>query len=281
MRWTPGGTDEIEDRRGRGGGRTGRGVGLGGLLLLGLLSFVFKADLISPFLGGSASPGESAGAGAPDTARMGREEQISKFASATFLNIQDTWEGLLPEQGRRYQRTRLVFFWDGTESACGFAESATGPFYCPSDQKVYIDLGFYEELKQRFGAPGDFAQAYVLAHEVGHHIQNLLGIDKRVRQLQEQNSQDANPLSVRMELQADCFAGVWAFSAAKNGLLETGDIEEGLNAASAIGDDRIQRMAGRGVQPESFTHGSSTQRVEWFRRGLSTGRPADCNTFGQ
>jgi hypothetical protein len=256
-------------------------LGLGGLIVLGILSFVFKTDLISPFMGGSGALGGAETGGVPDEARKGREEQISQFASSVFRDVQETWIRVLAGEGGQYQRTKLVFFWDGTRSACGFAESATGPFYCPGDQKVYIDLGFYDELKQRFGAPGDFAQAYVLAHEVGHHVQNLLGTDRRVRQMQQSNPEAANALSVKLELQADCFAGVWGFNAARSGMLEAGDVEEGLNAASAIGDDRIQKMAGRGVQPESFTHGSSAQRVEWFKRGLSSGRVADCNTFGQ
>jgi predicted metalloprotease len=193
--------------------------------------------------------------------------------------VQDTWSGIFSSDGKQYERSTLVLFWDGTRSACGFAESATGPFYCPGDRKVFIDLGFYDELKQRFGAPGDFAQAYVLAHEVGHHVQNLLGIEQKVRRLQQTNPDAANGLSVKMELQADCFAGVWAYNSAQRGNLEDGDIEEGLNAAAAIGDDRIQRMSGRGIQPDSFTHGSSAQRIEWFKRGLSAGRIADCNTF--
>jgi hypothetical protein len=266
---------------GGGGGGGGMKLGLGGLIVLGLLSFVFKTDLISPFLGGGGIGGGVESSSAPDPARLAREEQISQFATAIFKDVQDTWQAVLAGQENQYQRTKIVFFWDGTRSACGFAESATGPFYCPGDQKVYIDLGFYDELKQRFGAPGDFAQAYVLAHEVGHHLQNLMGTERKVRQLQQSNPDQANALSVRMELQADCYAGVWGFNAARKGMLEAGDVEEGLNAASAIGDDRIQSMAGRGVQPESFTHGSSAQRVEWFKRGMANGRVADCNTFGQ
>lgn len=282
MRWTPGGGEDVEDRRGMGGGGGGGiKLGLGGLIVLGILSFVFKTDLISPFLGGGGIGGGVESGGARDDARKAREEQTSQFAAAVFKDVQDTWETVLSGEGGQYQRTKMVLFWDGTKSACGFAESATGPFYCPGDQKVYIDLGFYDELKQRFGAPGDFAQAYVLAHEVGHHLQNLLGTERKVRQLQRSNPDEANALSVRMELQADCYAGVWGFHAARKGMLEEGDVEEGLNAASAIGDDRIQKMAGRGVQPESFTHGSSAQRVEWFKRGMSTGRVADCQTFGR
>jgi predicted metalloprotease len=279
MRWTPGGSDEVEDRRGMGGGGGGLKVGLGGLILLGILSFVFKTDLISPFLGNSPLSSDSASSGVPDEARKQREEQVSQLAASVFKDVQDSWEQVLQGQNPAYQRTTMVFFWDATQSACGLAESATGPFYCPGDRKVYIDLGFYDELKQRFGAPGDFARAYVLAHEVGHHVQNLLGTERKVRQLQQSNPDAANVLSVKMELQADCYAGIWGFHAARKGFLDPGDVEQGLNAASAIGDDRIQKMAGRGVQPDSFTHGSSAQRVEWFQRGLTTGSVSACNTF--
>ncbi len=279
MRWTPGGSEDVEDRRGQGGGGGGLKIGLGGILVLGVLSLIFKTDLVSPFLGGVGAPGRVASSGAPDEARKAREESISQFATAVFKDVQETWTQVLPEEGVRYERSKLVLFWDGTESACGFAESATGPFYCPGDRKVYIDLGFYDELKRRFAAPGDFAQAYVLAHEVGHHVQDLLGTDRKVRQLQKAHPDQANDLSVRMELQADCYAGVWGFHAGKKGTLDSGDVEEGLNAASAIGDDRIQKMAGRSVQPETFTHGSSAQRVGWFKRGLAAGKMSDCNTF--
>ena len=281
MRISPGGGGDVEDRRGTGGRGGGLKIGLGGLVLLGILSFVFKTDLISPFLGGGGLTGSGVSEGVPDESRKAREAEISQFAASVFANVQDTWTQVLPASGVQYLRTTLVFFWDGTQSACGFAESATGPFYCPGDQKVYIDLGFYDELKQRFAARGDFAQAYVLAHELGHHIQNLLGTDRRVRQLQRSSPESANALSVKMELQADCYAGVWGFHASKNGILEEGDVEEGLAAAAAIGDDRIQKMAGRSVQPESFTHGSSAQRVEWFRRGLTTGKLTSCDTFSQ
>ncbi|MEO8200040.1 MAG: neutral zinc metallopeptidase, partial [Gemmatimonadota bacterium] len=179
----------------------------------------------------------------------------------------------------QYRDTKLVLFTDATTSACGNAQSASGPFYCPGDEAVYIDLGFYSELKERFGAAGDFAQAYVVAHEIGHHIQRLLGIEEKVRAAQQQNPDNANEWSVRLELQADCFAGIWGHSTAERKLLDAGDVEEGLNAASAIGDDRIQRMSGQSVSPESFTHGSSAQRVEWFRRGLDDGRIASCDTY--
>jgi uncharacterized protein len=194
-------------------------------------------------------------------------------------DAQQTWSRLLPATGVNYRDAKLVLFRDYVESACGFAESATGPFYCPADEKAYIDLSFFDELQQRFGAPGDFAQAYVLAHEIGHHVQNLLGIDDKVRRAQRLNQGSANALSVRTELQADCFAGVWGHSTAQRDILESGDVEEGLSAASAIGDDRLQRMGRGHVSPESFTHGSSRQRVEWFRRGLTTGDLSACDTF--
>jgi hypothetical protein len=181
--------------------------------------------------------------------------------------------------GQQYQAPRLVLFRDLVQSACGMAQSASGPFYCPLDQKVYIDLGFFNELRTRFGAGGDFAQAYVLTHEIGHHIQTLLGTSQRVREMQERRPDVANEYSVRLELQADCYAGVWGASTSQRGILERGDVEEGLNAAAAIGDDRLQQMSGRGVQPESFTHGSSAQRVAWFRRGLESGDPRTCDSF--
>lgn len=201
-----------------------------------------------------------------------------------MADAQQTWEQQL---GSRYQATRVVLFRDAIRSACGFAESASGPFYCPSDQKVYLDLGFFEELRRRFGATGDFAQAYVITHELGHHVQNVLGIDRRVRAAEQRDPSQANALSVRLELQADCLAGVWGYAASQAGRaqqgkveLEAGDAEEGLRAASAIGDDRIQRMSTGRVFPEQFTHGSSEQRMTWFSRGLTTGRVQSCNTFG-
>jgi uncharacterized protein len=189
------------------------------------------------------------------------------------------WKRILPPKGVPYQDAKLVLFRDAVNSGCGYAQSATGPFYCPSDEKVYIDLGFYDELKNRFGADGDFAQAYVLAHEIGHHVQHLLGIDGQVRQAQRANPAARNELSVRMELQADCLAGVWGHSTKDRDILEQGDLEKALKAAAAIGDDRIQRMSTGYVSPESFTHGSSQQRMDWFQRGFSIGDIAACNTF--
>jgi predicted metalloprotease len=200
-----------------------------------------------------------------------------QFVTEVFNDVQKTWEQTLPN----YRHAKLVLFRDQTESSCGTAETATGPFYCPGDEKVYIDLGFYDELKQRFGAPGQFAQAYVLAHEVGHHVQKILGIEAKMRQAQQANPSLANQLSVALELQADCFAGVWGHSTEQRNVLETGDVESGLAAAAAVGDDRLQRMAGQRVSPERFTHGSSAQRVQWFKTGLQAGSVDSCNTFGQ
>jgi hypothetical protein len=205
---------------------------------------------------------------------------LVRFVSFVLDDNQNTWKQLLPSStGVPYHDAKLVLFRDGVSSACGFAESATGPFYCPRDQKVYIDLGFYDELRNRFGASGDFAQAYVLAHEIGHHVQNLLGIDRQVRQAQRTSPDAKNELSVLLELQADCLAGVWGHSTQDRNILEPGDVEKALNAAAAIGDDRLQRMATGHVSPESFTHGSSQQRQEWFQRGFTSGNPDACNTF--
>jgi predicted metalloprotease len=209
------------------------------------------------------------------------EEELVDFVSAVLDSVQVAWTGLLPRVGRPYEAANLVLFRGAIESACGFAQSATGPFYCPADRKVYIDLSFYDDLRTRFGAPGDFAQAYVLAHEIGHHVQTLLGIDRRVRELQQAQPRLRNQYSVAMELQADCLAGVWGHTAARKGMLERGDIEEGLQAAAAIGDDRIQRQTTGYVTPDSFTHGSSEQRMFWLRRGLETGDPDACDTFSQ
>ena len=208
------------------------------------------------------------------------EANLVQFVSFVLDDAQKTWERLLPQQGGvPYRHAKLVLFRDATDSSCGLAQSATGPFYCPADEKVYVDLGFYDELKNRFGAPGEFAQAYVLAHEIGHHVQKLLGISDKVHSLQQGNPSQANPLSVRLELQADCFAGVWANSTAQRNLIEQEDVEAGIRAAGAVGDDRMQRMARGYVSPESFTHGSSAQRAEWFQRGPAGGDLAQCNTF--
>lgn len=284
MRWTPGGTSrDIEDRRGFGGGRFrgGRGVGLGGVVVLLILSVIFKQDFLSLVGGGGLTDGGAAppGAEAPPADETPEERRMVQFVSFVLDSTQSFWERTFAAKGVEYRRARLVLFRDADQSACGYAQAAVGPFYCPGDQKVYIDLGFFDELDQRFGAPGDFAQAYVLAHEIGHHVQTLLGIEDKVRRAQQADPDNANRVQVRMELQADCLAGVWGHAAAGMGLLVEGDVEEGLGAAAAVGDDRIQKAARGSVNPEAFTHGSSAQRVEWFQRGYRSGRMEDCDTF--
>src|SRR5260221_7409171 len=283
MRWTPGGSsDDVEDHRddsGGGGFRPGGiHLGLGGIVVLFILSLIFKRDFLSLVSNGSMDTGGTT-VSQPDPARDAQEKPLVDFVTFVLNDTQNTWSQVLPQQGVPYRHAKLVLFRDAYDSACGTAQSATGPFYCPEDEKVYIDLGFYNELKQRFGAPGQFAQAYVLAHEVGHHVQKLVGIEAKVRQLQEQNPRQQNALSVRMELQADCLAGVWAHSTQERGLLGSGDVESALGAAAAVGDDRLQKMATGHVSPESFTHGSSAQRMNWFRKGLDNGSIAACNTF--
>ena len=279
MRWTPGGrSDDIEDRRDEGGGGIGGvHIGIGGFVILLILSVVFKRDFFSLLSNTGVSTGQTVSQ--PDTQRDAREEPLVQFISFVLDDTQKTWAGILQARGIPYRHARLVLFRDATSSGCGTAQSATGPFYCPADEKVYIDLGFYDELQRRFGAPGQFAQAYVLAHELGHHVQNLLGIERKVRNLQGQNPGAGNALSVGMELQADCFAGIWAKSTQQRNLLEAGDVESALGAAAAVGDDRLQRMSRGQVSPDSFTHGSSAQRTEWFQRGMSGGTIEGCNTF--
>jgi predicted metalloprotease len=278
MRWTPGHQSaNVEDRRA--GGRFIRGaggMGIGTFVILLVLSLIFKRDLFQLVGAGGVVPGGEVAEG-PPAETTPEEERLKSFVSFVLDDAQQTWTEALPRYGAQYRPAKLVLFRDAIQSACGFAESATGPFYCPADEKVYIDLGFYQELRDRFGAPGDFAQAYVLAHEIGHHVQNLLGTEAQVRRGRSSRPDLANQLSVRLELQADCYAGVWAHAARDS--LEQGDVEEGLNAAAAVGDDRIQRMGGGAVAPEAFTHGSSAQRVQWFRTGMEAGRPDACDTF--
>jgi predicted metalloprotease len=272
MKWTPGGrSGNLEDRRGRGGGA----LGIGGGLLLLVLSLIFGPDIISD--GDINTTTESSGEVA--LADSAREEPVVQFVSFVLDDVQQTWAAAFAQSGSSYRPAKLVLFRDGTVSGCGAAQSAMGPFYCPLDEKVYLDLGFFTALDRRFGAPGDFAQAYVIAHELGHHVQHLLGMDTRVREFQRSSPEIANQLSVRLELQADCYAGVWAHSAADRAKLETGDIEEGLGAASAVGDDRIQGRTTGSVNVDSFTHGSAQQRAEWFNRGFESGRSAACDTF--
>ncbi len=280
MRWKRGPRSRnIEDRRGlrrsRIRGPAG-GLGLGGILLLLILSFVFKQDFFSLLGGGSGSGPMLSSQPVQSSAS---EEELVDFVSFVLDDAQTMWTQLFATQGATYQDATLVLFRDAVQSACGFARSASGPFYCPGDHKIYVDLGFYEELRTRFGAPGDFAQAYVLAHEIGHHVQRLAGTDGQVRSAQRSRPDLANQLSVAMELQADCYAGVWANTAAQRNLLDPGDVDEGLRAAGSVGDDRIQRMSGRSVNPDAFTHGSSEQRISWFRRGLRSGQVDVCDTF--
>ena len=254
------------------------GLGVGGIVVLLLLSWATGVDFTSLGTGGGAPPPEMVGTSGEVKATP-EEERLVDMVDVVVGDAQGMWRQQL---GSRYQETRAVLFRNAIQSACGFAQSASGPFYCPADRKVYLDLEFFNELHRQFGAPGDFAQAYVLAHEIGHHVQTVTGIESQVRSRQASNASERNALSVRMELQADCFAGVWGHHANRAGgevQLDPGDVEEGLRAAAAIGDDRLQRMAGRSISPESFTHGSSEQRVAWFRRGLESGDPDSCNTF--
>jgi len=281
MRWTPGGvSSDIEDRRGAGGFRFGRGptIGCGGAIILLVLSLLTGKNFFALFddTGGGGQPSTTTAAPADQTPE---EEQRVKFVSFVLDDAQNTWAKILEQEGIQYQRAKLVLFRDLTQSECGVGQAASGPFYCPLDGKVYIDLAFFDELERRFEAQGDFAQAYVLAHEIGHHVQNVLGTSSRVQEAMQRDRASANEYSVRLELQADCYAGIWGHSTAQRKILEQGDVEEGMGAASAVGDDRLQRMSGRGVNPDSFTHGSSQQRVEWFERGLRSGRVRDCETF--
>jgi predicted metalloprotease len=293
MRWTPGGSsDDIEDRRdddSGGGGGFGVGgfggmhLGIGGTLVLLVLSLIFGRNFFTLFSGGGAAPTERV---ADRPARTPSSDREAEFVKFVLNDVQSTWDRLLPAQtGSPYRHAKLVLFRDATDSGCGTAQTAIGPFYCPVDEKVYLDLGFFDELSEKFGAPGEFAQAYVIAHEIGHHVQKILGIEGKVRRLQRSEPEERNPLSVRLELQADCLAGVWGKSAghekAPDGgtVVDMSDIPAGLQAAAAVGDDRLQRMGSGHVSPESFTHGSSAQRTQWFRTGLDQGTVNACNTF--
>jgi uncharacterized protein len=297
-------SSNIEDRRGMGGGggmrfpgglgggmggggmRRGGGMGIFGILiLLGVcwLLGINPLALLSGDLGSGGGyveeqPTQSAGGG---NFSSPQEEELKDCVAVVLAETEDTWNTILPQIGEQYREPKLVLFSGGAQSGCGFAQSAVGPFYCPADEKVYLDLSFFEELSRRLGAPGDFAQAYVIAHEVGHHVQTVLGIENQVRQARANMSEsEGNALSVQVELQADCFAGVWAHDAhQKSGLLEPGDIEEALGAASAVGDDTLQRQSTGHVVPDSFTHGSSAQRTRWFETGYRNGNIEDCDTF--
>ncbi len=299
MRWRSGRrSSNIEDRRGTSarvgfpGGlrfptgrrrvRVGRRGGVGGLgliiIVVAALYFGIDPSVLFQSVSTTQAPPPPRGEAVRESAA---EAELRDFVAVVLADTEDTWHALFESMDGRYVEPKLVLFTDAVRSACGFAQAAVGPFYCPSDRKLYIDLGFYDDLKNRFRAPGDFAQAYVIAHEVGHHVQTLLGVSEQVSAAQRRVSRaDANALSVRQELQADCFAGLWAHHAQRTRqILESGDIEEGLNAAAAIGDDRLQRQTQGHVVPDSFTHGSSAQRVRWFQRGLEEGELAACDTF--
>jgi uncharacterized protein len=281
VRWGGGRrSDNVEDRRGlsvgRGVGLAGGGIGAVVVVVIALLLGVDPRVVLEQMpTGSTVAPSGPAAQSAPG------DDPMKDFVSVVLADTEDTWRQLFQAGGKSYVEPTLVLFSGAVQSACGFAQAAVGPFYCPADQKVYIDLSFYADLRDRFKAPGDFAEAYVIAHEIGHHVQNLLGISDEVHAAQQRASESqARALSVRLELQADCLAGVWAHHADRSRhLLETGDIEEGLNAASQIGDDRMQMRSRGYVSPESFTHGSSQQRVRWFKRGLESGGTASCDTF--
>lgn len=276
MRWRRGtGGGQIEDRRGA--SPVALGGGAGGIGLIVLVLFYL--------LGGGNGSGEgpleqlpqlppAQGQAGPDP-----DAELKDFVSFVVQDVQGSWTTAFANSDKQYEPTTLVLFEQATQTGCGVGSSQTGPFYCPLDRKVYLDLGFFRELRSRFGAPGDFAQAYVIAHEFGHHVQNVLGVNSEVRQKQQANPEEANDLSIRLELQADCLAGVWAHSAYEQDLLETGDLEEGLAAAAAVGDDRIQRRTSGRVNPEQWTHGSSEQRTSWFKKGFDSGDPGSCDTF--
>ena len=299
MKWRGRGSGgRIEDRRGQGG--LGGGLGGGGLPFpipmgraggggLGMIVLIVLFLLVSRGCGGASGFGVDPGTGAFPQApgatpssdlEATPSDDAGKFVDFVAGDVDATWTKLFQQSGKTYEQPVVVLYEQGVQSQCGATPSTVGPFYCPLDRKVYLDIGFMEELQQRLGAQGDFAQAYIIAHEIGHHVQNLLGVMDDVNLAQQENPDDANELSVRLELQADCLAGVWGHSAYQRGdLLETGDLEEGLNAAAAVGDDRIQRSQTGRVDPESFTHGTAEQRVKWFRAGFDGGDPTACDTF--
>jgi predicted metalloprotease len=288
MDWTPGDlSSDIEDRRGSsggGGGFGGGGLGIVGFLVLVVISLVTGRNYIGSYLSGggtvSSQPSQNMGSASRPYSSSPAEDRSAHLVSWTLDDVQQTWAKLLPEQtGRDYRRAKLVLFRDYTQSGCGVAQSQSGPFYCPADEKVYIDLNFWDELRRLGGSNADFAQSYVIAHELGHHVQDILGIEQQVQQLSGQNPSQRNALSVNLELQADCLAGVWAHSTEQRQIINNSDIAAGLQAAAAVGDDHIQKMERGAVSPESFTHGSSAQRMGWFKQGLEQGTIAACNTF--
>jgi hypothetical protein len=281
-------SDQVEDRRnqpvmGGLGGLGGGGASLLGWLFrrFGIVGVLVGGALLY-FMGGLGGGGGSSLSGTQSSspADNAAEQPLVELASFVFDDAQNTWQQIFAQDGKPYQLAKLVLFRDQTQSGCGTGQAAMGPFYCSNDERVYIDLGFYEELRQRFGAPGDFAQAYVIAHEVGHHIQHLLGTDRQVQEASESERDGATGLSVRLELQADCYAGVWGRGTQRRDILEAGDLEEALRAAQVIGDDALQKQATGVVRPESFTHGTSAQRARWFKRGFDSGKPSLCDTFG-
>ena len=278
MRWSPGrDSGNVEDRRGAGGIGMAP-MGIGGTVILLVLSLIFGRDFVSGS-GDETTTAPTAAGDVPPASESPAEAKNVQLVKFVFDTAQATWSKVLSQAGAPWRDAKLVLFRNATQTGCGVGQTAMGPFYCPVDQKIYIDLAFYDELRTRFGAPGDFAEAYVITHELGHHVQHLLGTDAKVRRAQQQNPDQANALSVALELQADCYAGVWANHTKDENILEPGDIDEGLNAAAAVGDDRIQKQTTGRVSVESFTHGSSQQRASWFKRGFSSGNPESCNTF--
>jgi uncharacterized protein len=266
--------------RGLGGGFKLGGVGLVAVLAISWFLGLNPLDVLRSLQGGESSSGPTQSAPAPSASAPGARDEIKEFIARVLGDTEDTWSALFKKMGREYRPPKLVLFRGAVDSACGLATSAAGPFYCSPDDRVYLDRSFFEDLSKRFGAPGEFARAYVIAHEVGHHVQNQLGITGKVAQQRGRASEArSNALSVLVELQADCFAGIWGHYAKQRGLLDPGDVQAGLAAAAAIGDDRIQQQSGGRVSPESFTHGSSAQRVRWFRSGLDSGDVNQCNTF--
>lgn len=278
-------SDNVEDRRGQSGSPMGGGGGFrlpsgkGGivLLIIVLVAGYYGVDLTGMLTGEPVSQQQTT----TQRSISPQDDDAAKFTKVILADTEDTWGAIFNDMGRHYAQPKLVMYRGATQTACGTGQSVMGPFYCPADSTVYIDLSFYDEMQTKLGAGGDFAQGYVIAHEVGHHVQKLLGIEAKVRQLQQNASQaEANRLSVKMELQADCFAGVWGYNMQKQDYMETGDLQEALNAAEAIGDDRLQQQSQGRVVPDSFTHGTSQQRYTWFKRGFDSGDPAQCNTFG-
>ena len=291
MDWTPGGlSEDVEDRRSSSGGGGGfgfgggGGLGLAGIVVLGLVSLVTGRNFIGAYLSGNGANSAPA-ATAPrtpggSTTSSPDDDRDAQLVSFVLTDAQKTWTQIFAQSGKQYRHAKLVLYRGATYSGCGTAQASTGPFYCPTDEKIYIDLGFWDDLKRFGGDTGEFAQAYVIAHELGHHIQKLLGTEGQVSSLEQEEPGQRNHLSVDLELQADCYAGIWAHSTEQRHMVNDSDIDGALKAAAAVGDDHLQRMSGRAVSPESFTHGSSAQRTLWFRKGLDTGSVQACNTFG-